>query len=88
MNKQHGTWWYVIFLGQAGYNYYMVHFISYGNVLVVINYSALFLANACVKTQVPLHCWLRNFYSGEYLTLLLLVVREGDADRAVHVVSC
>lgn len=76
---KHGTWWYVMFLGQACYNYYMVYFIYYSNALIAINYNALFFANACVKAQVPLHYWLRNFYSGEYLTLLLLVVGEEDA---------
>lgn len=45
----------------------------------MINNSAVFFANACVKTQVPLHYWLRNFKGGEYLTLLLVVVREGES---------
>lgn len=55
----------------------MVCFIYSVNGLV-INYSALFFANAFVKTRVPLRYWLRNFYRGGYLTLLLVVVREGE----------
>jgi len=54
MNIKHGTWWYVILLGQASYNYYMVYFIYYSDGLIMINYSALLFANAYVKTQVPL----------------------------------